>query len=217
MREKECKIISTELAAFRAENLEMYEVLPTGGTFIMAIDPASSDAKSADPMAMGGLYFHRSDVYVVDYRLFKGYDFDLLATEFFAFIRLYRPRLVVVESVSYQRTLIWHLRREMENRRIFVTISPVEDRRAEGDRIIQALGGLSGFRHLKVRPTHTEFIQQFSEWGPTVKIHDDLLDMVAMAVTASNPALDGVLLQGEYERIEEEEKGLLPIEIAEAP
>lgn len=217
MREKECKIVSSETAAFRVENLKYYDVLPQHGTCILAIDPASSEEKKADDMAMVALSFNRADVYLVDYRLFHGYDFDHLAAEFFAFIRMYRPRLTVVESVAYQRTLMWHLRREMENRRTFVTITPYDDHRSKNDRIIQALSGLSAMGHLYCKPTQTEFIQKFATWGPKVKIKDDLLDAIAMAVTAANPALDGVVLEAEYKRIEHEEHGLLPLEIAEAP
>jgi hypothetical protein len=217
MREKECKIVSTEMAAFRAENLKIYQTLPDHCSFIMAIDPASSDSKDADFLAMAVLAFCRGDVYLADYRLFKGYDFDYLAAEFFHFLRIFRPRLVVVEEIAYQRTLIWHLRREMENRRIFATITPVKDRRRKADRIIQALGGLSAMGHLYCRESHVEFIQQFTEYGPLVDIHDDLLDAVAMGVTASNPALDGIVLEGEARRIAEEEKGIEPLLIEGCP
>ena len=217
MREKECKIVSTEMAAFRLENLKYYEKLPDYATYLLAIDPASSDSKEADDMAMTVVAFHTGDVYVADYRLFRGYDFDHLASEFFFFLRTYHPRQVIVESVSYQRTLVWHLRREMEKQRTFATILPVEDRRRKSDRIIQALGGLSGFGHLYVKGTHVEFVQQFAEYGPTVKMKDDLLDAVSMAITAANPALEGAILDGEYKRIMDEEKGLEPMLIMGSP
>lgn len=217
MREKECKVISTELSAFRVENLKYYDTYPVGGTCVMAIDPASSDSKEADNMAMTALYFYQSDVYVLDYKLFKGYDFDYLMAEFFSFIRLYRPRLITVESVAYQRTLMWHMKREMENRRTFVSITPFDDRRSKADRIIQALSGLSAMGHLLCRKTHTEFIRDFAMWGPKVRMKDDLLDSVAMGVTVANPALDGIVLEAEYRRIAAEEAGLEALEVAEAP
>lgn len=217
MREKECKIISTELAAFRPENLRYYVDIPQHASYILAIDPASSDSKDADDMAMVALAFLRGDVFLVDYRLFRGYDFDYLSAEFFNFLRLYHPRLVVVEEVAYQRTLIWHLRREMENRRTFATITPVKDSRRKADRIIQALGGLSAFGHLWCRESHHEFIQQFTEFGPLVKMKDDLIDAIAMAITAANPQLDGAILEAEYQRIIEDERGVEPMLLKGAP
>ena len=217
MREKECKIVSSEMAAFRAEHLKFYDKLPEHATHIIAIDPASSDSKDADDMALVDLAFHQGDVYLVDYRLFRGYDFDYFSAEFFSFIRLYHPRLVVVEEVSYQRTLMWHLRREMENRRTFVTVSPYKDRRVKSDRIIQGISGLSAFGHFYCKATQVEFIQAFSEYGPLVKMRDDLLDAIAMAITSSNPNLDGVLLEAEYRRIVEDERGMEPLLIYGAP
>jgi hypothetical protein len=71
--------------------------------------------------------------------------------------------------------------------------------------------------HLHVRKTQTEFIRDFTMWGPKVRMKDDLLDSVAMGITAANPALDGLVIEAEYQRIMSEEHGLKPIEIAEAP
>ena len=53
-------------------------------------------------------------------------------------------------------------------------------RSRKSDRIVQTLGGTSGYGKLWCRPNHTKFIEQFVEYSPTFGGHDDVLDAVAM-------------------------------------
>jgi hypothetical protein len=92
----------------------------------------------------------------------------------------------------------------MRERRIFSAVYRVQDKRAKSDRIIQAIGEKSGFGQLRVRTTHTKFIEQYTEYGPTVDMHDDVLDAVAMAITwaADNAVEDWI--EGEAYEVDDD-------------
>jgi predicted phage terminase large subunit-like protein len=186
MREMECTIVAEESASFRQEWLGFYDVLPDRMTTIIAIDPASSDRPDADFLAIVVVGFHQGKVYLLDYYAQRSVMPDAVVSEFFNFVLKYRPLKLVVESIGYQRTLAWYMRREMEKRRIFVAVHEVQDRRKKSDRIIQALLSIASNGRLFVRRDQVEFIQQFVEYSPLFRGHDDIIDAVAMAITAQN-------------------------------
>lgn len=205
MKEKECKIVSEEMASFRAENLQFWDVLPDRAVFVIAIDPASSDAKGADDNVVAVLGFHNSNVYVVDYVAETGQTPEMVSKTVFEFVRRWKPLGIVVESVGYQRVLAWFLERAMREQRVFLPVYQVQDKRRKSDRIVQALGGLSGYGKLFCRPSHTKFIEQFTEYSPSFGGHDDVLDAVAMGVTWGERQGVGDWIEGEaYEDNEEE-------------
>lgn len=206
MREMECKVIASELASFKLEWLKYWDVLPDGGYYILAIDPASSESKTADDTAMMLLYFHGANIYVVEERTYRGYDFANFAAEYISILQRYRPRKVVVESVSYQRTLAWHLRRAMEQYGIYAPIDEVTDRRRKSDRIIQAIAGPAAFSRVYCKRNHFKFIQQFTDYSPLAKIHDDVIDAVAIAITANRGMVGDSVLEAEFSRIADEER-----------
>lgn len=206
MREKECKIISEELASFRLDNLQYWDTLPERATFVIAIDPASSESKDADDNVVAVLAFHKDDVYLVDYKAAKGQNPEMVKGTVFEFARRWRPIGVVVESVHYQRTLAWYLEKAMLDQRVFVPIYREQDRRSKADRIIQALGETSGYHRFHCRPEHTKFIEQFTEYSPLVDMHDDVLDAVAMAVYWSEKKGVSDWLEGEYSQVEDEDE-----------
>lgn len=189
MREWECQIVSGEDKCFNVTNLQQYTVLPEWMRVVIAIDPASSDEKLADDHAIVALGFAASEVYVLDYKLSKGTMPDKALADLFSLILLYNPLKIVIESISYQRVLKWLVEQEMQRRRIYVPIDGVQDRRRKADRITQALAGLIAFRHLHIRPSMTELVTQLDDYDPMVKDQpDDLLDAIAMGITALNPA-----------------------------
>lgn len=209
MREMECKIVSSELAVFKSEWLRFWEVLPDDMIYVLAIDPASSESKTADDTAMVVVGFHRNKIYLVEEKTYRGYEFDHFAADFINLLRAYKPRKVCVESIAYQRTLSWHLKQAMLRYGTYAPIDEVSDRRKKADRIIQALAGPASYGHVLCRPTHLKFVQQFTDYGPTANIHDDVLDAVAMAVTSSTYlSFNDVAIDGEFDRIDDEEKNI---------
>lgn len=217
MREKECKIVKGEHKAFNVENLQFFDAPPKGMYVVIAIDPASSEKKSADDNAIVVLGFKGVNVYLLDYHLAKGMMPDATAARFFEFVMMYRPAKATVEVTSYQRVLKWYIEQEMVKRRLFIPIDAVDEkRRSKNDRIIQALAGLVSYKYFNIRSAHRELISQMDDFNPETKDNaDDLLDACAIAIVSYNPALrsKGIDIEGtvvdmldesEYEPIEVE-------------
>lgn len=205
MREKECKIISTELSAFNGDNLQFWETLPERMTYVLAIDPASSEAKKADDNAVGVVGFYKDQVYLVDYEAETGQNPEMVKATVFRMVRQWRPIGIVVESVHYQRILAWYLERAMIQARVFIPVYRVDDRRRKADRLIQALGETSGYQRLFCRSSHTKFIEQFSEYNPLVEAKDDVIDMVSMAIAWAERRGLSEWIEGDYDVVDDEE------------
>lgn len=221
MREKECQIVSGEEKALDITKLKTYDVLPESMDTIVSLDPASSEAKTADEFANVALGFKGLDVYLLDYTAAQAVMPDKAANDTFNLILLYHPRKIVVESVSYQRIMAWYLEQEMTKRRIFVAVEQLQVKRtSNADRIMQTLPGLFAFGHFWCRPHHTKFIQQADDYDPQVKdIKDDILTAIANGIISMNPALR--VLSGseedEYKRLIDEEKEYKPLTFRGAP
>lgn len=216
MREKECKIISEELASFKIENLLFWDTLPMRPTYVIAIDPASSDSKEADDNAVAVLAFHQDRVYVVDYEAERGQDPEMVLATVLRFARMWRPLGIVVESIAYQRVLAWYLEKGMREQRVYLPVYRVQDPRRKSDRIVQALGETSGYQRLYCKPHHTKLVEQFTEYSPTAKMHDDVLDAVAMGITwATNQGVSD-WIDGEYTR-EDDDDDLPRLDFRGAP
>lgn len=204
MREKECKVISEELSSFKLENLVFWDTLPERPTYVIAIDPASSDAKTADDNVVAVVAFHKDDVYIVDYKAATGQDPEMVLATVFEYARRWRPLGIIVEAVAYQRVLAWYIEKGMREQRVYLPVYKIQDRRRKSDRIVQALGETSGYQRLHCRSSHTKFIEQFTEYSPTALMHDDVLDAVAMAVTWAETQGVDEWIEGEYTREDED-------------
>jgi hypothetical protein len=218
MREMECQIVAGEDQIFDVTRLQYWELLPDMFT-VIAIDPASSDADDADDTAVVVVGFSGPKIYVLDYFAEQGAMPDQIASKFFEFVWKYRPLKLVVETIAYQRVLKWYLEKEMVARKVFVACDAIQDRRKKSDRIIQALAGPLHMGMLLARPTHEKLIHQFDRYNPVLdREHDDVLDALAMAVTAVNPALRSAI-EGEFTVLSEEEddRYYKPIQIGVCP
>jgi len=85
-----------------------------------------------------------------------------------------------VESVAYQRTLAWLMRRAMEQRKRFWQVVEFTDPRSKFSKIVDSLNGIASEGHLYVLPEMTELINQFNDY-PRVS-HDDCLETLALGV-----------------------------------
>lgn len=184
MREMESEIIPEGGASFRPENLRYWDLLPDNAVYIICIDPASSDSKTADDQAVGVLCANARGVYLVDYTAEKGEMPEVAVNKVLEYIVRYRPLGIYVESIGYQRVLAHMMEQAMLQRRIFTPVHQIQDRRPKANRIVQAIGKASGEGRLYVRETHTKFLAQYSRYAPLSKEHEDVLDMVSMGLDA---------------------------------
>lgn len=206
MKEKECKIISTELATFNPANLGTWDTLPPRASYVIAIDPASSDSKTADDNVVGVLAFHKDEVYLVEYVAARGQDPEMVCATVFEYIRRWRPVGIVVESVAYQRVLAWYIEREMQKQRCWIPVYRVQDKRAKADRIIQALGKVTGLQRFYCLTSHTKFIEQYTEFAPGVEMHDDVIDMASIAIHWAEAQGVSDWLEGEYNELDDDDE-----------
>jgi phage terminase large subunit-like protein len=214
LREMECKITSTELAIFKPEWIEYWDLLPDKGMRVfMAIDPApplSEEARhkgrNTDPQVIAAVGFYQGRTYLLEYSIGRDQDPEDTAAEFFRMAAKWQPRSVGVESIAYQRTLAHFLRNKMRQVGRHYYVQEINDRRKKRDRITQALLGRSANGALYVHKSHVDFIQQFVDY-PDVR-HDDVLDAVSMAIVLAGSAADENVLEGEFERIEDDERSI---------
>jgi hypothetical protein len=200
MREMECQLVASEYKAIDVTKLRYWDVLPEQMGVIVSIDPASSEAKTADDFAMVALGFLGADVYVLDVFAERGVLPDAAVNRLFELILRWSPIRVVVESISFQRVLAWYIEQEMQKRRIFVAVDQIQDRRKKSDRIMQAIPGLVAFGHLVMHPSQSKAIKQMDDYDPTIKDQkDDIVDAIALGIMSVNPELRGsVTLEGEF-------------------
>lgn len=186
-REKECKIVTRETSTFLPEWLRYYDLEPEDHCYtIMVIDPVPPPSekeikeglKNKDYEAITVMTRVGSNFYLREYAMKHGHDPSWTISEFFRLAIKYNPREILVESVAYQRTLAWLLRKAMEHQRRYFVINEITDKRKKFQRIVDGLSGPASNGKLYVKKTHTEFIQQFTAY-PNVA-HDDVIETVAV-------------------------------------
>lgn len=188
-REKECRITSQETSTFLPHWLQYYELSPPRGEMqiIMAIDPVpppsevelAKGLKGKDSEALTVVGRFKKDFYLLEYSVKTGHTPEWTIMEFFRLARKWRPTKIVVETIAYQRTLAWLLRKAMERERQYFVLTENSDKRSKYTKIVDGLTGVASNGHLFVKAEHGDFIQQFNEY-PDVK-HDDVLETVAIA------------------------------------
>jgi hypothetical protein len=204
LREYECKLVSSESAAFDPEWLKYWKVLPTTMAVFIGIDPASdSKRKEAHKSAICAIGVYAGETYLLEYYAQKGKNPEELWTALTGMRRRWgaKVRKVGVETVAYQKMLHWWFKQKMVETNDFFLIHEFNDRRSKADRIRQAFSGIASNGKLWVSENHTDFIREFTEYTDNVDF--DLLDAGAQAISLANPhmlSLD-TFIEGEAEEI----------------
>lgn len=221
LREKECKLVSSETASFSIPWLQRYAYPPENMLTIYAIDPAPPPSDTAIAKGLIKTDFEAHVVwgisgdkrYLLDYALMRGHEPLWTIKTFFEFQQKYRPIKTLVESVAYQRTLLWILKQAMNQRRMWYPVTEFNDRRKKFNRIITAHNGPATAGKLFVRADQVDFLEQFGQF-PDVT-NDDLLDASSMALME----LEGMFVgdNGELQVQGESSDSWKPINICVAP
>jgi hypothetical protein len=156
--------------------------------FAIAMDPASSEKRTADDTAIAVIgYTDRGFVVVLDLWGTKTADPDMQLNAFFGLIRKWglcdNPCHFGIESISYQATLITACKRKMGETGIWFEIEPITHKVRKTARIKNILQPLYANR-LMIHSRHfgnlEGQLQDFRENDS--HDHDDYPDAVAMAV-----------------------------------
>ena len=219
VREMECRLISPEQASFRPSWLNIRENPnsgPQGHFSVLAIDPVPPPSERQMAKGLQGKDYEahyvwgrvNGEYHLLDRARSRGHEPSWTVATAFALARKWRVAHIVVDAVAYQRTLKWILEQEMRRRGIYYSVVPIADGMKKYARIMNVLSGLATAGKLWVGPEHTEFIEQFEQYGPTYSGHDDDLDASALALQdIANPYLDrvdefGVLSDDNVETLE---------------
>ena len=198
-REKECKLITLELSAFKEEWLQFFgvgeeepEPLLDEMFCVLVIDPVPPPSDNAlakglpkgDYEALGVIGKYKGKLYVLETSYRRGHNPSWTVAEFFRLAQRWRVRKVVVEAVAYQRTLAWLLREAMKRAGTYYAITEYIDKRKKELRIHDGLHGVSHNRQLFVRRRQTVLIDQYIRFSESKKLdHDDVLEVVAIGAT----------------------------------
>jgi hypothetical protein len=174
-------------------------LIPDGAWYTVALDPASSESKTADYFAIVVLAFYGSKVFIVDTFQSRGLDPDQAMVKLFEFIFKYSPRNIVVETVAFQKMLAWYIKKQMDAQRRYVPVLEHDDKRKKADVILQSILSVAPQGNLFYRTGQTDFAAQFCSWSPTSSLHDDLLDAISRGISAQHR--DQSVLEGEYEEV----------------
>lgn len=188
LREMECRVISSELAAFKDQWLQHWSVLPDGGFRWIAVDPTppprevieGPQKSRRDDAVVMTLLGYKHNVYTAEVFGKKSPDPFELINEIFEQAIRWNARFVKIETVLFARVLKSLLEKEMVERRYFLTIVPVEDMRKKDTRIRQEIVPYASNRRLFVHPSQTALIEQFTEYPASN--HDDYLDALAIGL-----------------------------------
>lgn len=218
MREMEVTVVAEELATFKADWLQYWEVLPEGMAVYIGVDPTPPPKENdvavnpkLDDAVIMAVGFHKGNVYLLDYYGTKSPNPDDFISKLFEFVIRFRPIKVGFESLLFARTTKFYVEKEMQKRGHYFTITPVEDKRKKQVRITQAISSRASNRTVHVHRSHSEFIQQYIAY-PSVN-HDDYLDAFAIALDLVNPALiDDTFIEGEFQRLAEEDSMIPDLE-----
>ena len=209
-REYLCINVPDQGQFFQQSDLRFYEVPPPNLLTVYAIDPVPPPSKAQVEKGLAKKDFEAhcivgmnaaKDVFLLEYSISKNHQPDWSAAKFFEFTAKWKPVRVRVHAVAYETTLKWILDEAMRKKGIFHAVENWNDRRPKPVKIRQSLSGLAAHNKLYVRKEMTEFLQQWAMY-PGVE-HDDVIDVVAVAVSLVLELSSGDYQEGQFKALGE--------------
>lgn len=173
---------------FNLEWFKYYEELPRDIVHYTSVDPAGDpeDTKGEPDfniVATCAKDLVTGRIYLVDYFRAKCSPGDLIDA-FFRHVELYKPVKAAIEAVAYQKSLLYHIREGMKNRRVYTIIEPITHGRKSKNARIMGLQPLLSSGMLSIKNHHREFVKEALAF-PLGK-NDDLIDCVSMQLPIWN-------------------------------
>jgi len=176
------RIVDSENSDFKETDLQFYDhksKLPYMNKYI-TVDPAISEEKSADFTAITCIGVDdKNNWYVLDYDNFRGKPNEVIDRTFRMYERHPSVRRIGIESVQFQKALIYGFRDEERRRRIKLPLHEVKHGpdRSKEQRIL-SLQPIVSQKRMYLQAGMSELIDQFKTF-PKSRF-DDIIDTVAM-------------------------------------
>ena len=202
-REKMCEAISDETRTFRREDFRYYsptlinELAKKCNIFI-CVDLAISEKLSADFTAIPVIGINSENHWFILDCVYGRFDPSQTIDHIFNLVKRWKPKMVGIEKVAYQRALIHFIAKEMPVRDTFFAIKELE---AEKQKEMRIKGIQPRFRAKTVWfPEHAQWLTEMeSELLMFPKgLHDDLIDALAYLPTFGYPMDKSELKRQEY-------------------
>lgn len=201
-REMECRLITSERAKLKVENLQYWDEPGQPplkhGTITINVDPVpppsekqvANNLADKDYEAITVTMRSEGKYYLLAYEQSRGHEPIWTAQTVLKFYRIFKPIRIIVEAVAYQRVLANIIRNHLVRNQVYCEVKPLVDKRSKYNRIIGAIADIAAAQKLYVSLKHTDFIGDYSTY-PVVE-HDDLLDSASMGFSElTNPLLEG--------------------------
>ena len=183
--------VPSEDADFKKIWFQYYDVEEMRGanhSTIMTIDPAIALSKESDftAMTVGGIDTF-SNIFLKDF-VRKRMKPDEIIDEIFRLYNLWRPRLIALETIAYQKALSYALTDEMRRRSQTLPIFEIKSQEMNKDQRIRGLQPVymnKKIWHPKDHPL-TPYLEEELLTFPRGK-HDDMIDSVSMLLDFLRP------------------------------
>jgi hypothetical protein len=219
-REKECRLITPESTFFREEWIKYFgpgeaqEEPPRHEMRVVySIDPVPPPSKGQldrglvkkDFEAHGVVGIYKGRFYVLEIQSNRGHDPDWTMATFFELCNRWNPAKIVVESVAYQRTLVWLLKKAMQAASRYWLVEDFVDKRAKPIRISQGLKGPLSNGQVYLRKKQTTLISQIIHYpGKNPDgMHEDELETIAIATENLQKGYTGEISDNYFQLSEE--------------
>jgi len=192
LKEKMCEAISDETRTFLKEDFRYYspslmpDLIPKCNIFI-AVDLAISEKHTADYTAIMVVGINSENHWFIFDCVYGRFDPSQTIDHIFNLVKKWRPMIVGIEKVAFQRALIHFVMKEMPARDCFFAIKELE---AEKQKELRIKSLQPRFR------AKTMWLPEYASWLTEMEsellrfpkgLHDDLIDALAYIPTFSYP------------------------------
>jgi predicted phage terminase large subunit-like protein len=172
------EIIPSELQTFRKEWIKYYTHIPKHHTTFITIDPALSEADTSDYTGVVVCHIDYEKRWYVSYAQRHRVSPTKLVDLIFRLDKQFKPNIIGIEQVSYQKALLYFLDEEMRRRDVLLPVTGIQppNQKTKQMRILSLVPRFEwGHIHLSQGLQDLELeLLKFPRGA-----HDDLIDALA--------------------------------------
>ena len=191
---------------FKRNYIHYYENLPRDLLYCTSVDPAPSDSAGVktdsdyNVVLTTAIKPSTGDVYIVNYSR-ERIDPGELCDRIFSHYRAYKPLVTKVESVAYQRTLCYWIRKRQEQSNERFYIEEVKNARVSKSARILGLQPWFASGRVFMKTEHADLERELLGFDPSRKSggHDDVIDALSMQVDFWSKSCENYRIESQEE------------------